>query len=283
MSWATELTADGSPTLVRPTDGVRMHSADGAWTQACLRYAAGVFVAGRLPRGRPFRLLDVGLGSGLNLAAALAWLEPHGVGLEAVSLELDPEGPRTALGWGSFDQVAPLAEPVCGPRLPDWRSWHGQVRAAVGALLGPETGPDRVPLGRFGGHLSLLMGDACDKLPQLAAAEPFDGVFLDPFAPAQEPELWQPAFARDLARVMGPEARLVTYSSSLTVRTSLAAAGLRVGCAPRVGGKAQGTMACCGDPAQPWKALEPRVQAKLRRRLERKIERTARGEGGITD
>lgn len=223
-------------------------------------------------------MLDVGLGSGLNLAAALAWLEPFGVPLEAVSLELDPEGLRTALEWGDLVLREPRELTPVGPLLPDWRPWHAKIREALGPLLGPGGGDQGTALGALGGRLSVRWGDARDNLPHLLGGQPFDGVFLDPFAPAEEGDLWQPAFAQNLARVMAPGARLATYSSSLSVRASLAAAGLHVGRGARVGGKAQGTLASCGDPAQPWRDLEPRVAGKLRRRLERKIEGTANGE-----
>lgn len=260
-AWATEITADGSPTLRRTGDGLRMHSAGGAWTQACLRYAAGVLIPQATRRARTFRLLDVGTGSGLNLAAAMAWAAGQGLELEATCLELDPSGLASTSEWARLGRVPPAH----GPQLPDWASWHGQALAALGGQSVAFSGPGAC-------RAKLYWGDARDILPQVEAAFLFDGVFLDPFAPSQAPALWEPEFIRVVASLMAPGARLATYSSSLAVRCSLRAAGLEVGRGPRVGGKSDGTLACQGPPVPPWEVLPSRVRAKLDRRLARKFE-----------
>lgn len=284
-TWLTRWTADGSPTLEREADGAVMHSLDGAWTQACLRYAACVWTPESLRRGQrgapagPLRLLDIGAGSGLNLAAALAWTVPRGIQLDATCIELDPAGLEAAGDWAGLGPTGSEhsgggasgggAGPP-GPRLPDWRPWH---RMALG-LLGLQ-GTGIAAKAPEGPRASLLAGDGRDILPRMAPGGAFQGVFLDPFAPAQEGALWEPAFVAEVVARMAPGARLSTYSSSLAVRTSLAAAGLRVGRGPRVGGKAQGTLGVRpggGEPAHPWSDLDSRTGAKLQRRLARNSE-----------
>ncbi len=284
-TWLTRWTADGSPTLERGADGAVMHSLDGAWTQACLRYAACVWTPDRLAGDRPeapggrLRLLDIGAGSGLNLAAALAWTVPRGIGLDATCIELDPEGLEASGAWSRTGPGEPEAEiegtqqggeGVQGPQLPDWRPWHRMALELLGLrATGIAAGATR------GAQATLLLGDGRDIMPRMDPAGTFQGVFLDPFAPAQEGALWEPGFVAQIAARMAPGARLSTYSSSLAVRTSLAAAGLSVGRGPRVGGKAQGTLGIRpggGTPAHPWSELDPRASAKLRRRLARNSE-----------
>ena len=93
-SWQLLVTDDGSPTLVHPVHGEACHSRAGAWLESRERYARACRVRERAEelarRGeRVFRLLDVGTGLGLNVAAALDALEGTGVVLDVVTLELD--------------------------------------------------------------------------------------------------------------------------------------------------------------------------------------------------
>ena len=123
------------------------------------------------------------------------------------------------------------------------------------------TAPACVALGD--GRLELHLGDARSVLPRLARDAAFDAVFLDPFSPRVEPELWQPAFLAEIARRMAPAALLSTYSSSASVRAALVAAGLRVGPGARVGTKAAGTVA---SPAGCVGELDRRTARRVLRR-----------------
>ena len=65
---------------------------------------------------------------------------------------------------------------------------------------------------------------------------------------------------------MAPGSWLSTYTASMRVRATLAAAGLSVGPGPAVGSKSQGTLARRDADAG---AFPPRVAAKLARRAAR--------------
>ncbi len=257
-AWRAVRTGDGSATLAHPLHGALCHSDAGAWQQARERYAGGCRLAARARAGAALRLLDVGTGLGWNLAAALAALEPAGGALEAWSLERDPGVLRAALG---------LAGEACGPAAAE--RWHAPVRDALArALDAAERGAsaDRAATPLPGGsRLVLLLGDARETLPRLPADLRFDAVFLDPFAPAVEPELWQPAFLRALAERMAEGAWLATYAAGLAVRAGLAAAGLCVGAGPRVGRKREGTLAGRGVEPPP---LTPRTARRVARRAQ---------------
>jgi tRNA U34 5-methylaminomethyl-2-thiouridine-forming methyltransferase MnmC len=245
--WTPVLTADGSWTLRHGRLGATRHSLSGAWQQARERYARPCLLREvALDRGR-VRLLDVGTGLGLNLAAALAELAGTGAVLEATTLEADEAVLRAALA------------------LEDWPREVGEayepIRSALRAAL--ERRARSAASARGAGlELSLLLGDARETV-ELLPVGAFDAVFLDPFAPRDDPALWSGPFLAALARRLAPQALLSTYSASLAVRTALARAGLRVGRGPRVGAKAEGTLA---SPARDLPPLERRTARKLERR-----------------
>jgi chorismate dehydratase len=232
--WRPVLTADGSLSFAHPLHGELCHDARGAYTQARVRYAAGcrlrALARARGP-GASVHLLDVGTGVGWNLAAALAALSGTGARLAAVSLEEDAE---------LLARVARL--PSAGTGFPE--RCHRAVRAALRASLARPGGPARLSLdGRECGELVLLLGDARAELPAFSPGRRFDAVFLDPFSPRVAPELFDAAFLAEIARRMAPGALLATYSAATRVRVALARAGLGVARGPRVGGKAEGTLA----------------------------------------
>lgn len=238
--WKAHRTADGSWTLAHPVHGESCHSSSGAWQQARERYAAACRL-NELARSRKrVRLLDIGTGLGLNLAAALEALDGTGCELSAVTLERDREVLEQTLA------------------LRDWPSeverFLAPVRAAIAdALAGRASSID----------VQLVLGDARDTLPRLPEQQRFDAVFLDPFSPRVEPDLWSEPFLAAVADRMDPHAVLSTYSAAFAVRLALAHVGLRVGLGPRVGAKAQGTLA---SPRAELPSLEARLARKLRAR-----------------
>ena len=250
-TWRETPTADGSWTLYHAGVGEACHSSSGAWQQALERYARACRLGERARSGelRACRLLDIGTGLGLNLAAALAELEGSGGPLDALTLELDPAA--IELGLALYER----AELARGP----WEPWHAPVRRALRAALARPG--ERVELGR-GGALELRLGDARATL-LAGAVRTFDAVFLDPFSPARAGELWEEAFLVEVARRMGKAAWLSTYSASFRVRLALVRAGLHVGRGPRVGRKGEGTLA---SPELVPPALSPRLVRRLERR-----------------
>jgi tRNA U34 5-methylaminomethyl-2-thiouridine-forming methyltransferase MnmC len=212
------------------------------------RYAAACRLAERARHRSELRLLDVGCGLGLNLAAALEAVGRAECVLECVSLEIDTDVLHAALELARAQGA--------------WCSSHEAVlRALRTALADPARAatPGGIPMGERA-RLRLVLGDARQTLAALEPAERFDAVFLDPFSPAKDPALWEPAFLSEVAARMRPESWLSTYSSAFRVRLALARAGLRVGRGARVGAKASGTLASpdCEPPA-----LEPRTARRL--------------------
>ncbi len=246
--WSRVWTADGSWTLRAESHGEACHSLSGAWAEARSRYAEACRLAPRARGGGQLHLLDVGLGIGWNVAAALEAVEGTPARLEVLSLESDP----TVL-------AAALEGEALGEDLPGAR-YLSRVREALVELLGNSRPTGPVSLG--GPHrLQLFLGDARQTLAQLPLTRSFDAVFLDPFSPAKEPALWQCPFLRQIARRMAPGSLLSTYSASFSVRLALQDAGLRVGLGRSFGAKREGTLA---SPDLELPELSDKVQRRLR-------------------
>ena len=249
MPWLPERTADGSYTLRNTTLDQACHSSDGAWLEAVERYAVPTQLHARAVSGELeiCHLLDVGTGLGLNLAAALHALHGTGVPLVATTLEVDPSVIHAAA------DCAPEAVPS------ELGSFHPPVLEALARASG-------APVPLASGSLHLVLGDARETLRALPESTRFDAVFLDGFSPACDPGLWDHEFLAEIARRMRPGSWLSTFTTSLAVRTGLGRAGLSVGAGPRVGRKAEGTVA---SPDRPAPVLSPRTTRKLVRKLGR--------------
>lgn len=248
------LTSDGSWSLTHALHGEGFHAREGAWTQALWRYARECQVrltALRLSSEglRQFRLLDIGTGLGLNLAAAHHELRGLGLELVADSLELDPAVPRAACGLP--------------PEQGEGAASIALVRQALSSCLDSTAHSTHMAEASADGlRLRLWLGDARTTILALPGVPTYDAVFLDPFSPRVEGELWSEAFCREVALRMQPQARLSTYAAGSAVRRALYRAGLQVGTGARVGAKREGTVA---SPQGPVPALEPRVLRRLQR------------------
>lgn len=74
--------------------------------------------------------------------------------------------------------------------------------------------------------LTLLIGDAMDTLPQMNAK--VDAWFLDGFSPAKNPDLWQPALFKQMARLSCLGTTFATFTSAGIVRRGLSEAGFAI-------------------------------------------------------
>lgn len=254
--WNVVRTQDGSLSFAHPVHGQACHSDSGAWLESLERYARACRLAELSLRRERVRILDVGTGLGWNLAAALHELPPH-VHVEVLCLESDPQVIREALELHAAQGLAEQ-EPA--------RSAYGRIAPLLAQALESGQAHDAQM------QLRLLLGDARRTLA-LAPEREFDAVFLDPFSPGVEGELWDWGFLAELAQRMTEEGILSTYTVSMGVRAGLLAAGLRLGTGPRVGRKASGTLASRSA------ALEPLPEALLRKLGRRVKARTGQDQG----
>lgn len=182
-----------------------------------------VFLAGnRLPeRFRPgFHIAELGFGTGLNLFATLLEWRRAGIpgklrytGFEAYPLlaeEMD-------LALKAFPDVLAVAQPF----LSAWDA--GETRFQSDDL-----------------DAQVILGDARETLSR------WDGIadawFLDGFAPARNPELWEAPLLTDVALHTAPQGTLATYTAAGVVRRGLEAAGFTVAKVPGFGRKRHMTL-----------------------------------------
>ncbi|MEO1680808.1 MAG: tRNA (5-methylaminomethyl-2-thiouridine)(34)-methyltransferase MnmD [Pseudomonadota bacterium] len=152
-----------------------------------------------------FHVAELGVGTGLNLLALADIAQTEGVtGLRYTGFEAFPLAPADmARAVSTFPEVADLAR--------TWRSaWTGRSGTAQ---IGPVSA-------------TIIIGDARRTLPQWTGRA--DAWFLDGFAPARNPELWEPALMADVARHTAAGGSFATYTAAGAVRRALSDAGFNV-------------------------------------------------------
>ena len=220
-------TADGSATLFVPALGEHYHSQHGARQES-----AHVFIeAGLQPllqpgfdAQRPLRILEIGLGTGLNALLTLEASAPSAVPIEYDGLETYPLPPAVVaalqLNW---DQVGP-----------DLKTQFAALHAAAW----------NTPVMLRPGFVLTKRHEAL----QAAALRPayYDLIYFDAFAPEKQPELWTEAIFAQLYHAAVPGAVLVSYCAQGQFRRNLRAAGWHTERLPGPPGKREMTRAAKG-------------------------------------
>ncbi|MBU0980953.1 MAG: hypothetical protein KJ709_09205 [Nanoarchaeota archaeon] len=203
-------TADGSATCFSDIHGEYYHSLSGAETEAKEKYVKPCGI-------RPgMIILDICFGLGYNSAAAIDAVE--GGELEIFALEQDTEILKKILEINTnFKKYAII---------------QGAVEQAL-------SGGKIFKQGNV--TLRFMLGDARTTIKEVDRK--VDAVFLDPFSPKKNPELWTTGFFRNIRRVMKPDARLATYSCARQVRENMKDAGFSVEDTPPWGRRGPGTLA----------------------------------------
>ncbi|SET40935.1 tRNA (5-methylaminomethyl-2-thiouridine)(34)-methyltransferase MnmD [Oceanicella actignis] len=150
---------------------------------------------------------ELGFGVGLNLLAAWRLHLRAGKGtLRFTSFEAHPLPAEVmARAHARWPELADLSRALCAA----WRPEGEAVRAALPGLA-----------------LEVRLGDARALVPR--AGFEADVWFLDGFAPARNPQMWEPALMRAVFEACRPGGAAVTYSAAGAVRRALAAAGFEV-------------------------------------------------------
>ncbi|MFT5285562.1 MAG: tRNA U34 5-methylaminomethyl-2-thiouridine-forming methyltransferase MnmC [Planctomycetota bacterium] len=251
-AWKQVFTADGSWTLEHPVHGTGCHARHGGWLEARERFAAPARLAELAKVRSSVRLLDIGTGLGLNIAAALEVTRAAGVPLEVVTFENSLEVLERAIEIGSSE---PSTSALSGSESSVEN--HRLVLAAIRTALTSDQDTANFGEDAALGSLRLRLGDARELLPLLPGERDFDAIFLDPFPARKDPDLWQPSFLLVVAGRLAEGGWISTHSAAIPLRASLVAAGLAVGLGPLVGKKAAGTIARRGEPLP---ALDSRIE-----------------------
>lgn len=173
-------------------------------------FLAGNGLPGRFAPG--FHVAELGFGTGLNfLATWRAWRQ---------------SGQETALRYTSFEAF-PMAPPQMAQALAAFPDLADLARALLDAG-GQSLHTQEVAL-------QVIPGDARQTVTRWPGRA--DAWFLDGFAPAQNPELWEPALLRAVADHTAPDGTFATYTAAGAVRRGLADAGFEVTRRPGFGRK----------------------------------------------
>jgi tRNA 5-methylaminomethyl-2-thiouridine biosynthesis bifunctional protein len=210
----------------------------------------------QLPPTASFVIGETGFGTGLNfLLAWQLWQQtaPANAQLFFITTELFPLTHADLTRALSFwPELEPLSKQLLQqyPALTPGFHWL------------------RFPASRV--SLLLLLGDANETLPQLAdshhpdisRANPWavDAWFLDGFAPAKNPQLWQQDLLAHITALSKSGSTLATFTAAGQVRRDLAALGFSVQKIPGYGSKREMIIAECiapipsetGKSTTPW-------------------------------
>lgn len=164
-----------------------------------------------LKPGELFVIGETGFGSGLNCLLAVRCFQRHappGAMLHLASVELHPlsrpDLARILAAW---------------PELADW------TRELLGGYPPAAPGYHRIQLAD-NITLTLMLGDAIQTWRDWRY--PIDAWFLDGFAPARNPAMWQRDLYPAIARLSTPGASVATFTAAGHVRRGLAEAGFQV-------------------------------------------------------
>ena len=165
-----------------------------------------------LDDGETFVIGETGFGTGLNfLCAWQCFLEhaPANARLQFISVEKYPlQGSDLSQALALWPQLSELREQLLQHYLAIHDGFQ-HLQLASGRIT-----------------LTLLIGDALEMLQQLDGK--IDAWFLDGFAPAKNPEMWNEHVFAQLARLAANNCTIATFTSAGFVRRGLMAVGFAV-------------------------------------------------------
>jgi tRNA 5-methylaminomethyl-2-thiouridine biosynthesis bifunctional protein len=185
-------------------------SRDGALAQARHVFLGGNDLPQRWRDRAQFVIIETGFGLGTNfLATWQAWRDDpqRCERLHFVSVELHPVGAGDLVNTVPAE-LRPLARELAA-RWPLPLPGLHRIEFEAGRVV-----------------LTLALGDAREVVPQLVCGA--DAFYLDGFAPARNPRMWELALIKALARLARPGATLATWTAARAVRDALAGCGFEV-------------------------------------------------------
>ncbi|MFT4663238.1 MAG: tRNA U34 5-methylaminomethyl-2-thiouridine-forming methyltransferase MnmC [Polaribacter sp.] len=212
-------TADGSHSLVSEQFKVAYHSHHGA-----IQETNHVFIeAGMLfqiKRNQPLRILELGLGTGLNTLVTYLKAAESAIPVSYTSLEQFP------IPWELAEQCNFLEQLDAPEALPSFQKIH---------------------CGSFEDWHSLSPDFRFRKIQEDAAAfssdDRFTLIYYDAFAPESQPKLWTEEIFRTMYGLLEDGGVLVTYCAKGVVKRALKAVGFTIESIPGPPGKREMTRA----------------------------------------
>ncbi|PKL78339.1 MAG: hypothetical protein CVV27_03450 [Candidatus Melainabacteria bacterium HGW-Melainabacteria-1] len=222
-------TGDGSTTFFDTAKNIHYRSLQGARGEADYVFVTASKIASR---SAPWRVLELGLGTGMNfLATAEALLEKSA----SMPAEISPRLEYTAV------ERAPLR--------PDLYRQLGHAQRLKAPWLAEllESALEQLQHQSMTqlnvGPVSLTVYASDWQRLSLPEHLQVDAIYHDPFGPKQNPEAWTAECFGWSSRHLSEAGRLVTYAAATGVRRAMVAAGLSIASLPGTGSKREMTVA----------------------------------------
>ena len=205
-------TRDGSPTLFSERYQQTYHSIHGSVTEANHIFLKETGIKDRLQKNKPTRILEIGLGTGLNflLTAQAALSSDSSLAYWAMEHTIISISTFRSLHLDSVIKNAPLL---------------ASFTDALAALehAAPEHAYSFPVMKTV--ELHVLKGDASKTtIPN----NRYHAVYQDAFSPDVNEELWTSLFFQRIYNTMQPGSRLTTFSVRRSVRDALSGVGFAI-------------------------------------------------------
>ncbi len=174
----------------------------------------------RWQSGKPHVICELGFGTGLNFLVTLAKWQQSALAdqsLHYISIE-----------------AAPMSKSDMLKAHKNFAAYKKESKELLSRFPPPVKGFHHLHFDS-GVSLTLLFGLAKEVMPQLSAK--VDSWFLDGFAPAKNPEMWNEKVFTQIARLSAPMAQIGTYTAAGSVRRGLEKVGFNINKKPGYGRK----------------------------------------------
>lgn len=204
------VTQDGSITFFSEEYQEKFHSLVGAWEESKNKF---LFPSRLLENNQPASVLDIGFGLGYNTLSLIDACESMQKKVTIYALEYNIKIVEKAINI--------------------YKNKHKKITKSL--LTSGQYQNDLI-------SLFIFWGDARQSIQKIKP-QTIDCVFLDPFSPPKNPELWTVEFFAQIKKTLLPSGRILTYSSALPVIRAFMKNGFYVGYTKPVGRKRGGLIA----------------------------------------
>ncbi|WP_423185758.1 bifunctional tRNA (5-methylaminomethyl-2-thiouridine)(34)-methyltransferase MnmD/FAD-dependent 5-carboxymethylaminomethyl-2-thiouridine(34) oxidoreductase MnmC [Alishewanella sp. d11] len=166
-----------------------------------------------------FHILETGFGTGANFL--LCWQRFRSFKAQ------HPAATCQRLYFSSFEKY-PLSLADLRQALASHSMLQTECEQLLAAYPPPTPGCHRLVFEHGQVILDLWQGDVNALLPQLPAQNKVDAIFLDGFAPAKNPDMWQSSLFEQLFRLSHSNTTLATFTCAGLVKRGLTAAGFHI-------------------------------------------------------
>ena len=166
----------------------------------------------RWQKQKRFVILETGFGQGLNFLATWATWKRDAEACDRLDFLSVEKHPFCRLDLetlhAAYPELASFSAQLCD-RWPELTRGFHRLEFEDGRVV-----------------LTLAIGCALAMLPQFVATP--DAIYLDGFAPANNPEMWSPQLINEIGLMAGPNTTVATWTTHIDVRDRLAQAGFVV-------------------------------------------------------